>query len=323
LAAAANRLGATTVVEQRVDRFLKHSLLVPENDFRCAVHDQLLEPIVSVDDAAIQVVEIRRRESPAIQWDEGTEIRRNHRHDVENHPLRAVANVARIARVAERVDDLEPFEQHLLAMLRRLDDDLRAQILGELVDVEAAEELANRGRADVGEERGVVLFFRFRAEREVLVLVEELVDLDFLLPRLDDDVVRVVDDLLEITKRDVEQVAHRAGQGLEEPDVRDGNGELDVTHALAPHLAQGHFHAATVADNAAIANSLVFAAVAFPVLDRTEDALAEQAVFLRLERAVVDGLGLGDFAPRPPAAEPLELETLALLRVLGSTDLLG
>ena len=149
---------------------------------------------------------------------------------------------------------------------------------------------------------------------EILVFVEQLVDLDFLLARLDDDVVRVVDDLLEITQRDVEQVAHRARQRLEEPDVRDGHGELDVTHALAPHLAQGHFDAAAIADHAAIADALVLAAMTFPVLDRTENALAEQAVLFRLERAVVDGLGLGDFAPRPPVAEALQLEALALLR---------
>ena len=37
LAAAANRLGATPVVEQRVDRLLQHALLVPENDFRRAM----------------------------------------------------------------------------------------------------------------------------------------------------------------------------------------------------------------------------------------------------------------------------------------------
>ena len=165
--------------------------------------------------------------------------------------------------------------------------------------------------------------FAFVRSVEILVLVEQLVRCDFLLARLDDDVVRVVDDLLEITQRDVEQIAHRAGQRLEEPDVRDGHGELDVPHALATHLAQGHFDAATVADHAAIADALVLAAMAFPVLDRTEDALAEQAVLLRLERAVVDRLGLGDLAPRPPVAEPLQLQALALLGVLRAADLLG
>src|SRR5207302_3844122 len=43
LAATADRLGATAVVEERVDRFLEHALLVPENDFRRAMRDQLLE----------------------------------------------------------------------------------------------------------------------------------------------------------------------------------------------------------------------------------------------------------------------------------------
>ena len=79
--------------------------------------------------------------------------------------------------------------------------------------------------------------------------------------------------------------------------MRDGYGEFDVPHALATDLAQGDFDAATIADDAAITDALVLTAMAFPVLDRTKNALAEQAVLLGLERAVVDGLGLRDFAP--------------------------
>src|SRR5689334_4744137 len=284
------------------------------------MHDELLQAVVAVDDAAIEIVQVRRREPAAVERNQRTQIRRDHWDHVEDHPLRLVALVAGVARVAERVDDLEPLEQHLLAMLRRLRHHISAQRFGELVDVETTQQLADRGRADVGHEGRIVLFLRFGAEVEVFVFVEQLVRRDVLLARLDDDVVRVIDDLLEITERDVEQVAHRAGQGFEEPDVRDGNGELDVTHALATHLAQGHFDAAAVADDTAVTNSLVFAAMALPVLYGTENALAEQAVLLRLERAVVDRLGLGDFAPRPPIAETLELETLALLGVFRPAD---
>src|SRR6476659_531551 len=46
-------------------------------------------------------------------------------------------------------------------------------------------------------------------------------------------------------------------------------------------------------------HALVLAAQAFPVGDRAKDARAEQAIALRLEGAVVDGLRLGDFAVRP------------------------
>jgi hypothetical protein len=81
--------------------------------------------------------------------------------------------------------------------------------------------------------------------------------------------------------------------------VRDRRGQLDVAHALAADLRQRDFDAALVADDALVLHALVLAAQALPVLDRTEDARAEQAVALRLEGAVVDGLGLLDLAERP------------------------
>src|SRR6185312_4194235 len=102
----------------------------------------------------------------------------------------------------------------------------------------------------------------------------------------------------------------------------DGNGELDVAHALAPNARQGHFDAAPVADHTAIADALVLPAMALPVLDRTENALAEEAVLFGLERPIVDGFGRRDFTPRPPIAEPLHLEALAFLGVLGTADFL-
>src|SRR4029077_16573016 len=88
---------------------------------------------------------------------------------------------------------------------------------------------------------------------------------------------------------------------LEEPDVRDGRREVDVPHALAPHLLPRHLDAAALADDALVADALVLPAVALPVARRPEDALAEQAVALGLERAVVDRLRLGDLAGRPVA----------------------
>jgi hypothetical protein len=65
-----------------------------------------------------------------------------------------------------------------------------------------------------------------------------------------------------------------------------------VAHALTAHLGPRDLDAAALADDALVADALVLAAVALPVLGRTEDALAEEAVLLRLERAVVDRLRL-------------------------------
>src|SRR5690606_14913896 len=67
------------------------------------------------------------------------------------------------------------------------------------------------------------------------------------------------------------------------------------------HLGPRDLHAAALADDALEAHPLVLAAVALPVLGRTEDLLAEEPVLLRLEGAVVDGLRLLDLAVGPRA----------------------
>ena len=110
-----------------------------------------------------------------------------------------------------------------------------------------------------------------------------------------------VQDLLELLRGHVEQVADPARDALEEPDVRHRRGQVDVAHALAADLRARDLDAAALADDALVADALVLAAVALPVLRRTEDALAEQPVLLGLERAVVDRLRLGDLAGAPGA----------------------
>src|SRR4051812_30465991 len=110
-----------------------------------------------------------------------------------------------------------------------------------------------------------------------------------------------VENLLQLAGSDVEQVADPARHALEEPDVRDRRGQVDVAHPLTADLLPSHLDAAALADDPLVADALVLAAVALPVLRRTEDALAEKAVALGLERAVVDGLGLRYLARRPVA----------------------
>ena len=93
----------------------------------------------------------------------------------------------------------------------------------------------------------------------------------------------------------------RLGHALEEPDVADRRGQVDVAHALAANLRARDLDAAALAHDALVADALVLAAVALPVLGGTEDALAEEAVLLRLQRAVVDRLRLGHLAGAPAA----------------------
>src|SRR5215469_8681109 len=105
-----------------------------------------------------------------------------------------------------------------------------------------------------------------------------------------------VDDLLQVLRRQVKQVAKTARHTLEVPDVRDRGRELDVPHPLPPHLGASDLDTAALADDALEADALVLTAVALPVPGRTEDLLAEEPVLFRLERAVVDRFGLLDLA---------------------------
>jgi hypothetical protein len=137
-------------------------------------------------------------------------------------------------------------------------------------------------------------------ERAVVVLLgEELLLTERRDAGLDDDVLLEIENALEVLERHVEQQADARGQRLQEPDVSDRSGELDVAHALAANLGEGDLDAALFADQALVLHPLVLAAQALVVLDRSKNARAEQAVALGLERAVVDRLGLLNLAERP------------------------
>ena len=79
---AAQHAATASVVKQRVHRFLQHALFVAHDHFgRVQVH-QLLQPVVAVDHAAIEVVEIGSRKTPTVEWNQGTQLRRDHRNYV-------------------------------------------------------------------------------------------------------------------------------------------------------------------------------------------------------------------------------------------------
>ena len=72
-----------------------------------------------------------------------------------------------------------------------------------------------------------------------------------------------------------------------------------MSHPLTSNLTSCDFNATSFANDALVLDLLIPTASAFPVFDWSENAFAEQAIALGLERAVVDGLGLFDFAMRP------------------------
>src|SRR5689334_6839981 len=206
--------------------------------------------------------------------------------------------------------------EHLAVVLEQL----RALVVVELLDVDVevlGPEVVLLGEARLRARLEVLLaalerLAQLEQARLLLggVAVEHLVDLTAealevggarLLVDPGDHRGREVQDLLELLGSHVEQVADPRRDALEEPDVAHGRREVDVAHALTAHLGPRDLDAAALADDALVTDALVLAAVALPVLGGTEDALAEEAVLLGLQGAVVDRLGLGDLAGAPGA----------------------
>src|SRR5690606_15242231 len=105
---------------------------------------------------------------------------------------------------------------------------------------------------------------RLQLEADVVLLRRQVAVTSILIDR-DDHVGGEVDDLLQVLRRHVEQVAQTRRHTLEVPDVRNGRSELDVAHALTTHGALGDLYTAALADDALEADALILAAGAFPV----------------------------------------------------------
>jgi hypothetical protein len=139
----------------------------------------------------------------------------------------------------------------------------------------STEQFADRLRAHPGPELVAVLL----AADAVLFLGEQLHLFERGITGIDDHVVLEVDHFLQEVVFIPSSVAQTAGHRLEEPDVHDRGGQVDMAHPLAAHARVRDLHAAAVADDALVLGALVLAARALPVALRTEDPLAEQPSF--------------------------------------------
>ncbi len=286
---AQHRTTASAVVEQCIDRLLEHPLLVADDDLGGVEVLQLLEPVVPVDDPAVQVVQVARGEVARLQQHQRTQIRRDDRDHVHDHPVRLVLAEP------DRLDHLEALRQVLHPLLRAGRADLFTNRGRRDGEVEVVEQPLDRLGTHLGFEFAGVLVVVVA----VLLFRQKLLLLERRLAGIGDDVVLEVDDLLDVARLHVQHRTQTRRQGLEEPDVDDRRRQVDVAHPLAADARVRDLHAATVTDDALVLRALVLAAGAFPVLLRAEDALAEEAVLFGAVRAVVDGLRLLDLAEAP------------------------
>jgi|GEM_PF-2711165 len=278
------------VVEQHVHGLLQHPLFVTDDDLRRVQLLKALQAVVPVDDPAIEVVEVGRGETPAVQGNEGTEIRRNDRKNRQDHPFRFVV------RFSQRLDHLETLDHFLALRVRGRGSQFRAELLVERLQVDLMEEFADGLGADSRLE-GVrpVLFL----EVDIILFGQQFLLLQGGVLRLQHDPGFEIENLLQFLQRQVQDIADPAGQALQKPDVGHRRRQGNVTHPLATDLGLNDLHAAFFAHDPAVLHPFVAAAEAFVILHRSEDLGTEKTVPLRLEGPIVDRLRLLDLAVGP------------------------
>ncbi len=142
----AQHAATAAVVEQRVDGFLEHALFIAHDDVGGVQLNQLLQAVIAVDDAAIQIIEIGGREAAAVERNQRTQLRRNHRKDVQDHPFRLVAGLSEGLDYAEALGELQ------LLLLRSLGLHPLPDIQAERFDIDLLEQLLDAFGAHHGHE---------------------------------------------------------------------------------------------------------------------------------------------------------------------------
>ncbi len=150
------------VINQGINCFLEHSLLVADDNRGRLYFQQVTQAVIAVDDPTVEVVKIAGGEAAAVQLHHGPQVGRQHGQHGENHPLRL------IAAAAEGLHHLQLLGR-LAAALPRSGACLIKQLVAQFVKVDVLEELQDSLGAHVGVKDRLKLLIKV----EVLALGEQ------------------------------------------------------------------------------------------------------------------------------------------------------
>ena len=100
-----NRTATASVVDQGINCLLKHTFLVAHDDIRCTELQQSLQTVVTVDDTAVQIIQVGCCKTSSVKLYHRTQIRRNNRNRIKNHPLRTVSGLTECLNNLKSLDD--------------------------------------------------------------------------------------------------------------------------------------------------------------------------------------------------------------------------
>ena len=205
LIGTSDHAAAAAIVEQRIHRFLQHPLFVAHDNIGRAQFDQSLQTVVAVNHTAIKIVQIRRCKPAAIQWHQGAQLRRNHRHNSEDHPFRAVARFQKAFNHFQALDDFFRLQ------LTRGFFEIRAQLLGFRFQIDRRQHFADRFCTDIGgkcihTERVLRVHIFFFGHHLTIGQIGQT--------RLDHHIIFKIQHAFQITKRHIQHQANPRWQRL-------------------------------------------------------------------------------------------------------------
>ena len=195
---AGNGTPATTVVEQGVDGFLKHSLFVADDDLRRTQFDQPFQAVVAVDHPTVEVIQVRGGEPPAVQRHQRAQLGRDDRDFRENHPFRPGVGID------EGLHQLQAFNVFFAFGFRIGFLEVDAQIGQFFFQVDGGQHFPQRLGADA-DGKGVLAVFC--DGRLVFLFAEGLMQFQRRQPRFDHHIGLEVKHPLKAFQRHVEQQA--------------------------------------------------------------------------------------------------------------------
>ena len=110
---------------------MKHPLFVTNDDFRCVEVHKFLQPIVTVDDTTIKVVQVAGRKVARIKQNERAQVWWNDWNTFQNHPLRT------IFAIAKSFHNLQPLGQIFQLLLAGSLGKLLTKLLGDRCQIES------------------------------------------------------------------------------------------------------------------------------------------------------------------------------------------
>jgi len=130
----------------RPRRPLKHALFVPHDDVGSVQLHEFLQPVIAIDHAPVEIIEIGGGKSSAIEGHQRPQLGRKHGDYIQDHPF------GLIPALAEGIHDTQPLGILDALLQAGIVLHLLAQFVAELIDIDVAKELFNGFGAHSGAE---------------------------------------------------------------------------------------------------------------------------------------------------------------------------